>query len=142
MKHPAPRLLVAAVALVAALAGCGGDEPKPERGEAASWEIDPERPPQPTDKKVLALVSRVECANGRTGRVLAPAVTEDDERVIVTFTVERTPDGDATCPGNRPVRQSFELEQPLGDRMLYDGSCPRPEDEMDCESRQVWPQLR
>ena len=107
MRHPALRLLLAAVAVLTVLAGCGGDESELKRGEAATWEVDPERPPQPTDMKVLALVSRVECAGGRTGRVLAPVVKEDDQRVVVTYTVERTPNKDATCPGNRPSGQTL-----------------------------------
>jgi hypothetical protein len=144
MKHPARPLLVAATVATAALAGCADTAPKRDRGEAATWAVDTERPPQPTDKKVLALVSRVECANGRTGRVLAPVVMEDDKRVVVTFTVERTPIEDASCPGNKGVRRTFSLEEPLGDRTLYDGYCLRPKGHTDCvsPSRQVWPILR
>ena len=139
MQLPGLRLLLAAVAVLMALAGCGDDAPEPKRGESATWEVDSERPPQPTDMKVLALVSRVECAGGRTGRVLAPVVAEDEQRVVVTFTVERTPDKGATCPGNRPGGQTFTLGQALGNRLLFDGSCPRPEGGTDCEPRQVWP---
>ena len=142
MWLPGLRLLLAAVAVLMALGGCGDNEPEPRRGEPATWEVDPQRAPQPNDMKVLALVSRVECAGGRTGRVLAPVVAEDEQRVVVTFAVERTPDKVATCPGNRPVGQTFTLEQPLGDRPLFDGSCSRPEDGTDCGARQVWPIVR
>ena len=142
MWLPGLRLLLAAVAVLMALSGCGGDEPEPRRGEAATWKVDPVRPPQATDMKVLALVSRVECAGGRTGRVLAPVVAEDEQRVVVTYTVERTPDKGATCPGNQPVGQTFTLEQALGNRPLFDGSCPRPEDGRDCDAQQVWPIVR
>lgn len=141
MHRPSWPLLLGGVLLLGAVGGCGQDEPKATKGEAATWEVDQERPPQPTDTTVLALVSRVECANGRTGRVLTPLITEDEQRVVVTYTVERTPNKDATCPGNRPVGQTFTLKQPLGVRTLYDGACPRPEDQTDCESRQVWPML-
>lgn len=115
------RLLLAAVPLLMVLGGCGDAEPDAKRGEAATWEVDAERPPQPTDMKVLAAVSRAECAGGRTGRVLAPVVAEDEQRVVVTYTVERTPDRTATCPGNRSVGQTCTLKQPLGGRPMLDG---------------------
>ena len=142
MKHPAPRLLLAAVALATVLAGCSDEEAASTGGDPAYWEIDPQRPPQPTDKQVLALVSRSGCAGGVTGRVLAPVVKEDDQRVVVTFTVEARAKEPASCPGNEQVAQTVTLDEPLGERTLYDGFCPRPEGETDCESRQVWPILR
>ena len=76
------------------------------------------------------------------GRVLAPVVAEDEQRVVVTYTVERTPDRTATCPGNRPVGQTFTFTQPLGGRPMFHGSCPRPEDDTDCEVQQIWPIVR
>ena len=142
MRLPSLRLLLLALAVLLALGGCSNAEPEPQDGEVARWEVDLERPPQRTDLAVLALVSRVECAGGRTGRVRAPVVAEEARRVVVTYTVERTPDKTATCPGNRPVEQTFTLDQPLGDRPLLDGSCPRPEGGTNCEARQVWPIVR
>jgi hypothetical protein len=67
------RLLLAAVAVLMVLGGCGDDVPDAKRGEAATSEVDPERPPQPTDMKVLAAVSRAECAGGRTGASWPPS---------------------------------------------------------------------
>jgi hypothetical protein len=134
------RLLVAAMGLALALAGCGEGEPKPQAGEAASWEVDSERPPQPADTVLQALVKRDECANGVTGRVLKPGVSEQEDRVVITFTVERTPDGDASCPGNNLVPTMVELKDPLGARPLFDGSCESPAKKSSgCKPRQVWP---
>ena len=70
MQLPSLRLLLLALAVLLALGGCSNAEPEPQDGEVARWEVDLERPPQRTDLAVLALVSRVECAGGRTGRVL------------------------------------------------------------------------
>ena len=142
MQPSGLRLSLPAVAVLLALSGCGDAEPEPRGGEVARWEVDPQRPLQRTDLAVLALVSRVECAGGRTGRVLAPVVAEEAQRVVVTYTVERTPDKTATCPGNQPVEQTFTLTQPLGDRPLFDGLCPLPEGGTNCEARQVWPIVR
>lgn len=140
MRLPTLVVVPVGAVLLFTLGSCGEDEPKPVPGEAATWEVDPERPPQKPDSEFVALVSRVECANGRTGRVLAPVIAEDDERVVVTYFVERTPDGDASCPGNNLVTQTVRLENPVGDRPLFDGSCPPPMAE--CEPRQRWPLQR
>ena len=134
----------ACVVLAAAFAmsACGDAEPRATSapGEAARWEFDPDRPPDRASDSVSALVSRMECANGITGRVLAPVIREDDKRVVITFRVERNPDGDASCPGNNLVQRTVELDAPLGDRLLYDGTClPRRDSASECEPRQVWP---
>ena len=67
---------------------------------------------------------------------MVPVVAEDEQRLVVTYTVRRTPDKGATCPGNRPLGQTFTWEHALENRPLLDGSCPRPEDGTECEAQQ------
>ena len=67
---------------------------------------------------------------------MVPVVAEDEQRLVVTYTVRRTPDKGATCPGNRPLGQTFTWEHALGTRPLLDGSCLRPEDGRECEAQQ------
>lgn len=134
------RCAMISLSVAVAVAACGQDDAKPEAGDAARWEVDSQRPPSPSDTTVRALVSRVGCANGLTGRVLTPGVSEQKRRVVITFTVERRPDGDASCPGNNLVPRTVELKEPLGDRPLFDGSCEGPAQESTgCKPRQVWP---
>lgn len=69
------------------------------------------------------LVSEIECTGARDPEPFLgePVVIETVEAVTVFWTTEAMT-GDATCPGNPWVPKSVQLEQPLGDRDLLDGS--------------------
>jgi hypothetical protein len=116
------------VLLLASLVACGDaasiGEAAEERppGATATWEVDPEQRPAGDTRSIAVLVTRLGCAGGETGRVLPPAVREEDDQVVVIFTVEAKP-GDNTCPGNKPVSETIALERPLGTRTLIDGAC-------------------
>ena len=138
MPLAAMRALLATALLLAALGACANSSPKVVAGEAATWTVNSKRPPMSDARAISALVSRVECASGVTGHVLAPVVNEQKKRVVVTFTVERNADGDATCPGNKSVEQTFKLHSPLGERPLFDGTCFNTRHPT-CEPHQVWP---
>ena len=125
---------------VALLVGCAADDdagPSPSSttapstsgttGEAAVWYLDPDDRPDRSATSFIALVSRLACNDGETGVVLPPAIEESEDEVVVTFTVEPTPPGDHTCPGNASVPQVVALAEPIGRRGLVDGACHAPD---------------
>lgn len=96
----------------------------PEPGDPATWRIDPGALPSPTASTFTVLVTRIDCHSGETGRVLRPGLALDEEKIVVTFTVEaETGGGDFTCQGNEEVAQEVDVGGPIGDRALVDGSC-------------------
>ena len=104
--------------------GCGS-ETAPE-GEVALWTLDRSRPaPDSTSTSFSVLVTRLGCHSGVTGDVLPPDIELEDERVIVTFSVD--PDVGPTemfdCQGNNEVPYAVDLEEPVGMRALVDGNC-------------------
>lgn len=110
-------------------------------GQPAFWEIDPNRPPRPEDRAFGALVSRLGCASGETGEVMPPRVVEDQDEVVVTFTVAPPSSGVGFCTVNKPVPYAVVLSRPLGGRTLRDGTCDRPPARTTsaCLTKQRWP---
>jgi len=96
--------------------------PVPEPGDAATWSTDPSALPSPTASTFTALVTRLGCSGGVTGRVLRPGIELTATEAVVTFTVEAQT-GASPCPGNDAVPYEVDLGQPLGDRALVDGGC-------------------
>lgn len=78
---------------------------------------------------VAVWVNEIECTGGREpGTFLRePAVVETAKAVTLYWTTT-PPGGNQECPGNPPVERIIELDEPLGDRVLLDGSVwpPRP----------------
>lgn len=72
---------------------------------------------------VELLVSEVECTSARDPEpfLAEPVVVESAESVTVFWTTEAVVGG-ADCPGNPWVARTINLEEPLGDRELLDGS--------------------
>lgn len=103
----------------------GGAAVTSAAGDTAVWETSPSSPPGATEATFVALVSRLGCSGGQTGQVLRPDVVEQDDEVVITFTVEPLPSagGDYTCQGNPPVPYVVELSRPLDHRRLLDGAC-------------------
>jgi hypothetical protein len=93
-----------------------------EAGDPATWDVDPGEPPTVDATSFTALVTRLGCNSGVTGRVLRPGVVESNESVVVTFNVEPDLDG-GDCPGNAYVEYTVDLEGAIGDRALVDGAC-------------------
>jgi hypothetical protein len=88
----------------------------------ATWWADPAADPiGPESERIPALVLENACASGRTaeGRVLPPAITYDDNSVIITILVRSL--GNAECPGHPFTPFIVGLDEPLGDRALLDG---------------------
>lgn len=88
--------------------------------------------PERTEFDVL--VTEVECNSGEDarGRVQEPAVIRSPDSVTVIFTVVARP-GVHTCPSNPATPFRPVLAEPLGDRVLLDGSSIPLRDATECE---------
>ena len=90
----------------------------------AHWVLDPDKPaPTASSTELSILINERACANGEApeGRQIVTQVLEADDRLMITVLVEPV-SGNATCPSNPWHPMTVELEKPLGDRALYDGS--------------------
>jgi hypothetical protein len=102
----------------------GGAPPGgPEPGDPAVWVTDPAAPPAASASSFTALVTRLGCSGGATGRILRPAVVVTDAEVVVTFTAEALGGGFHRCPSNEWVPYRVDVDQPIGDRALVEGHC-------------------
>jgi hypothetical protein len=100
--------------------------------EGAAWDLAPGQAPGRDATSFVAWVTEQVCASGQSsdGRVSRPDVAYGADRVTVSFGVRRLPGGQ-DCQGNPPTSYVVELDEPLGDRALFDGGAERP--------RQVYP---
>jgi hypothetical protein len=82
--------------------------------------------PAASDTRVEMMVHEDACASGQpaTGRI-RPDVEYEADRIIVTVRVENA-GGDQACPGNPDTPYTLELEEPVGDRVIYDGRSSPP----------------
>jgi hypothetical protein len=90
----------------------------------ASWWVDQTRPaPIARSTTIHAQLVEKACASGMSpaGRIEPPKIEPDDHGITVTFWVRRLP-GPQDCQGNDPFGLDIKLPEPLGDRLLYDGS--------------------
>ena len=73
------------------------------------------------------LVNELQCTSGRdpSDYLEEPRVEESAESVTVFWTSEPVAGG-ADCQGNPSVERRIELDEPLGDRQLLDGSAYPP----------------
>ena len=92
-------------------------------GDAAVWFLKPDRRLQRSSTRFTALVSRLGCNGGVTGKVSAPEIHLTESEVVVTFTVVLKQPGAAACPGNDQVSYEVDLGEPLQGRALVDGQC-------------------
>lgn len=95
--------------------------PAPPAGDPAVWSLAPHQNLSAGSTEFTALVSRLGCNSGVTGRVLGPGVILTTTSVTVTFTVPHTDGG--RCPSNDRVPIKVRLSDPLGHRALVDGQC-------------------
>lgn len=120
-------VLVPGTVVLGCLVACSGDDKSPEdtapAGDAAVWSLPGDARLAESTTTFTAGVSRLDCSSGVTGTVLEPQIDHDDDRVVVTFVVERLPEGAADCQGNPEVPYEVVLDEPLGDRELVDGAC-------------------
>jgi hypothetical protein len=86
--------------------------------------------PGPDATTLSGFIHERSCASGKppNGRIQAPMVVFGEGSVVVTVTVRQRP-GAQDCPGNPDTtRITIELGQPLGDRVILDGSVFPPRD--------------
>jgi hypothetical protein len=96
---------------------------EPEPGDPAVWVTDPELPPSASASSFTALVTRLGCSSGETGRILRPGVVVTDTEIIVRFSAEALGDGYYECPSNDYVPYRVEIAEPIGERSIIDGEC-------------------
>jgi hypothetical protein len=96
--------------------------------ETARWELPPGSEPSSDSQTLNVLVFELSCASGQgpEGRIVLADVAYLDDSVVVTLGTEPLP-GPQTCQGSPPGEYSFDLEEPLGERKLYDGWVYPPE---------------
>lgn len=123
-------ILVAAVLAVVLVGTVGGrftrrDAATGDR-DGATWELLPGEQVTAATTTLTVRVSPTECTSGRVDDLQGPGVRVEDDRMVVTYTVAalRTPPGEAeNCMAHYVVR-TLTLPEPLGHRMLVDGTCP------------------
>jgi hypothetical protein len=98
--------------------------PDPGVSQAATWWLDPASLPiDPQAMQLRGFVLERQCASGQSpeGRILTPDVDYGARALTVTFSIAPLP-GDQDCQGNEPFGVIFELEEPVGERPILDGS--------------------
>jgi hypothetical protein len=87
----------------------------------ATWRVTGDIDPESSTFTVMA--TERNCAGGQapTDRKVTDAVIADELTATVFVLVEPV-QGDATCPGNPEFEHTVTLTQPIGDRVLLDGS--------------------
>ncbi len=83
--------------------------------------------PNPDSTTIDLLVKESGCASGQPPgeRLLEPQILETDEAVFVVFGLMPLLGG-ANCPSNPSTPVTIELERPLGDRPILDGTKTPP----------------
>jgi hypothetical protein len=72
------------------------------------------------------MVHEQACASGQPAeRRIRPVVNYEADRIVVTITVENA-GGDQACPGNPDTPFTLVLDEPVGDRVIYDGRTSPP----------------
>src|SRR5262245_17337958 len=77
----------------------------------------------PASRSIPVWVTETSCTGARdpSPYLKNPTIVEGKRSVMVYWTVT-PPDGAQECPGNPRVERVLELREPLGDRVLLDGS--------------------
>jgi|GEM_PF-1168681 len=90
--------------------------------------------------EIEVLVTERACNSGEDakGRIEEPVVTVGAESVTVVFAV-RPRGGAQDCPSNPETPYVMVLDEPLGDRVLLDGSEVPPRDATECADIAVCP---
>jgi hypothetical protein len=89
----------------------------------ARFVLDPDVEPTADDTTLSLLIMEMNCASGEPpiGREIRPVVTSDDTSVSIVVLVEPV-EGGADCPSNPWYPVEVELDEPLGDRAVFDAS--------------------
>ncbi|GAA1759581.1 hypothetical protein GCM10009747_18280 [Agromyces humatus] len=108
------------------LVGAANCTPRIDLGTltGAGVTLDPDALPDGGDERIVLLVTERECNSGRpaTDRVELVELVETETTVEVVIGVRPHESGAFTCPSNPPTPFTVELEQPLGDRVIFDAA--------------------
>jgi hypothetical protein len=91
-------------------------------GDTATWTLAAPDEVSAASKTLTLSVTRLGCAGGKTGVVLAPSVSMSDTMVIIRSSVEPKK-GFGSCQRNEPVQVTLTLSEPVGNRDLVDAAC-------------------
>ncbi len=92
-------------------------------GSPGVWELARGQRLNNSSSTFIAIVTRLDCNGGVTGKVAKPVVQFAKSQIIVTFHVTPKNDGIANCESNELVPYKVELDEPLKGRTLKDGQC-------------------
>lgn len=117
--------LIVRITVAAALFSLIACSPESETttGAPAVWKLNRDQRLDDSSTSFTALVTRLNCNGGRTGRVMKPDIRLTDTQVIVTFRVQPDDPEAADCPTNNTVPVEVVLPEPLKGRKLKDGQC-------------------
>jgi hypothetical protein len=101
--------------------------PTAEHARPAPWQPADRAALTPQTTAIDVLVVEQACASGEaaTGRITEPEIAYRDDAVVITLRVI-PPAGGQTCPGNPDTPFTVKLDEPLGDRELFDGRTDPP----------------
>lgn len=108
-------------------AGWGDCQLSPVLREGNSWAEVTGYRGDAASARLTAQVNERECTSGRDPErfLHQPLVVETSEKVTIYWTSE-PPKGGQDCQGNPPIDKVVELKQPLGTRLVFDGSTYPP----------------
>lgn len=92
-------------------------------GDPATWRLTSPSAVSAGSSEIDIEVTRLGCASGVTGEVLAPQVTYEEEQIVIRVDVARVGSGAQNCQGNDAVPVTVDLSEPVGDRAIIDGGC-------------------
>lgn len=97
-------------------------------------------PLDPAATEIRVLVTERACNSGEdaAGRIEVASVEEDDDSVTVTLAV-RPRGGGQSCPSNPETPFVIQLSEPIGERVLLDGSSVPPRDATVCPEIAICP---
>lgn len=102
------------------LVGCAASQP--QGAAVATWQLVETRSVTSLSQELHVSVTRLGCASGKTGSVLAPQVKVEADRILIRTDVAAL-EGAHECPSNDSVALTINLGQPIGDRQLVDAAC-------------------
>ena len=108
----------------------------PDGANLAVFRVAPGEELAPESTEIDVLVTELVCNSGQDarGRIRPLSIAPAAGTITVIFTVVPR-QGDHECPGNPDTPYTLELADPLGDRVLLDGSEVPPRDATLCPAR-------